>query len=350
MNEYQNWLNRQGIDWHAAYGSKFGDWPPPFPYHIPDEIQGIDSQYHQTTWCVEEALNFMEASKDGPWCMSVNIFDPHPPFDPPQEYKDKLDPKDMPLPKYKEGELDSKPASQRDCYYRGSANGMLQPTSEMTDDEKRQVIRDYYAEIMLIDDQVGRLIDYLEETGQRSNTVIIFMSDHGELLGDHGMYWKGGFLYDALLHVPLIFSCPGLIQQGVKSNALVELVDIAPTLLELSELPATKVMQGKSFADILLGKKDPDYHKDSVYAEYYYSAGRLHQICATMYFDGHYKVIVHHNDELGELYDLQTDPNEYDNLWNVAECADLRNSMVLKCFNHAIECNIDRVLGNTGMF
>lgn len=350
MNAYQDWLAEKGIDWLSAYGSSFGDWPAPKPYRLPDEIHGISPEYHQTTWCAEEALNFMEQSKGKPWCVSVNIFDPHPPFDPPDVYKEKLNIEDMPLPKYTEGELDNKPSEQKDCYENGNAHGIVTPTRGMTDREKRQVVRDYYAEVMLIDDQVGRLIDYLDQTGQRNNTVIIFMSDHGELLGDHGMYWKGGFLYHALLHVPLIFSCPGLIQQGLQSDALVELVDIAPTILELSELPASKAMQGKSFAGILTGKDDPHHHKDCTYAEYYYSAGRLHQVSATMYFDGRYKVIVHHNDELGELYDLETDPCEFDNLWNVPEHQELRSRMVLKCFNHAIECNIDRVLGNTGMF
>lgn len=61
----------------------------------------------------------------------------------------------------------------------------------MTDDEKRECTRDYYAEIELMDHQVGRLLDFLEERGLRENTIIVFMSDHGEMLGDHGIYWKG---------------------------------------------------------------------------------------------------------------------------------------------------------------
>ena len=73
--------------------------------------------------------------------------------------------------------------------------------------------------IKLIDDQLGRMLSALEETGQLENTIVIFMSDHGELLGDHGLIQKGCRFYDGLVRVPLIFSCPGRIQQGVVSDA-----------------------------------------------------------------------------------------------------------------------------------
>lgn len=357
INAYQDWLKEKGVDWHKAYDAPFDDWPTNTkvkPYSIPDHINGIEPQYHQTTWCVNEAIGFIDKVREEdackPWCISINVFDPHPPFDPPKEYKDKLRISDMPLPYYKDGELDNKPAEQKDCYSRGNANGQVIPTSILTDDEKREITRDYYAEIMLIDDQLGRLIDYLDKNNLRENTVIIFMSDHGEMLGDHGLYWKGGFLYESLLHVPLIFSCPGLIKQNLQSDALVELVDIAPTLLELSGLPVPKAMQGRSLKGILVGESDPHHHKDCVYAEYYYTAGRLHQVSATMYFDGRYKVIVHHNGPISELYDLEKDPHEYVNLWDDPDSMELRYQMVLKCFNNAIECNRDCVLGNTGMF
>lgn len=355
INAYQDWLKEEGVDWHKAYDAPFDDWPCKIkPYRIPDHINGIEPKYHQTTWCVNEAIKFIDQTRDAdpsqPWCISINVFDPHPPFDPPKEYKDKLNIADMPLPYYKEGELDNKPAEQQDCYERGSANGQVIPTKIITDDEKREITRDYYAEIMLIDDQLGRLIDYLDQNNLRENTVIIFLSDHGEMLGDHGIYWKGPFLYDCLVHVPLIFSCPGLIKQNLICDALVELVDIAPTMLELSELPVPKAMQGKSLKGILTGEADPHYHKDGVYAEYYYTAGRLWQVSATMYSDGHHKVIVHHNGPMSELYDLDKDPHEFRNLWDDPDSRSLREEMVLKCFNNAIESNIDRVLGNTGMF
>jgi arylsulfatase A-like enzyme len=345
VNNYQDWLKGKGVDWNTEYKSPCSDWPPVSGYPLPEHIQGMTEENHQTTWCVEKAMEFINQVKEGPWCVSINCYAPHPPFDPPESYKKRLNINEMPLPVYREGELDNKPAHQKDCYLNGSQKGMVRNTADMTDLEKKEVTRDYYAQIELIDTQLGRLITYLEETGQRENTVIIFMSDHGEMLGDHGIYWKGGYFYEGLIHVPLIFSCPGIIPQGVRSKALVELVDIAPTLLELSGIPAPRYMQGKSLSGILLGRQEADYHKDCVYAEYYFSAVMLHEVYATMYFDGRYKMIVHHNSEISEFYDLQKDPQEFDNLWNQNGYEKLQNQLVKKCFDHAVIANTDSVLG-----
>ena len=98
----------------------------------------------------------------------------------------------------------------------------------------------YYAMIQLIDEQFGRMLAALEETGQRENTVIIFTSDHGETLGDHGLIQKGCRFYEGLVRVPLIFAWQQQFMNGLKSDALVELVDKTPTLLELAGLNATR--------------------------------------------------------------------------------------------------------------
>ena len=145
------------------------EWPPRNGYMLPERIRGLKEENHQTTWCVDKAIEFMQnRTDDRPFCLSVNPFDPHPPFDPPQEYKDKLNIDDMPLPLWKEGELDNKPFAHKDCYLHGSQKGMVRDTVTMTDDEKREVTRDYYAEIELMDHQLGRLLDYLEESGLRN--------------------------------------------------------------------------------------------------------------------------------------------------------------------------------------
>lgn len=346
INKYQDWLKAKGVEWSEVYKSPCPTWPPKHGYPLPERIQGMTEENHQTTWCSEKAIEFIESAKEkGPWCASVNVYAPHPPFDPPESYKERLKIEDMPLPLYREGELDNKPFAHKDCYLNGSQNGMLRDTVGMTDMEKREVTRDYYAQVELIDTQLGRLIDYLEETGQRENTVIIFHSDHGEMLGDHGIYFKGGYFYEGLVHVPLVISCPGTILQDVRSNALVELLDLTPTVLDLAGLPIPEYIQGKSFAPILTGEAPPNDHKDCVYSEYYFSAMSLHEIHATMYFDGRYKIAVHHNSDISELYDLENDPCEYENLWNKDGYEKLQNELVKKCFDHAVLCNTDRVMG-----
>ena len=124
--------------------------------------------------------------------------------------------------------------------------------------DAKTLIAAYYAMIKQVDDQLGRMLEVLEETGQRENTMIIFTSDHGETLGDHGLIQKGCRFYEGLVRVPLIFSLPGQFVDGLRSDALVELVDKAPTLLELADLPIPEQMHGRSLLPILSGEAEPD--------------------------------------------------------------------------------------------
>ena len=342
VNKYQAWLKEQGIDWKEVYGGRYtsmSKWPPTENPGFHGKEVGVCPEIHQTTWCVSEAIEFIEKNKEKEkgWLISINPFDPHPPLDPPQEYKDRLNIDDMPLPLWKEGELDNKPDIQKHDYIAGGQNGGTDSIIGMSDEDKREKFRDYYAEIELIDDQLGRLLDYLDENGLRENTVVVFMSDHGEMSGDHGLYWKGAYFYEALTHVPLIFSCPGYIKEGLVSDALVELVDIAPTLCELLGYEVPYYMQGKSLKKLLCGECRPDYHKDAVYSEFYSCLVGCHDdIFATMYFDGRFKIINYHGKNYGELYDLEKDPDEYDNLWQRKEYQDLKNALIIKNFDQAI--------------
>ena len=112
----------------------------------------------------------------------------------------------------------------------------------------------YYAMVELIDHNVGRLLDHLEESGQRENTLFIFTSDHGEMLGDHGLISKGCRFYEGLVRVPLIMALPGRFRDARRCEALVELIDIAPTLLDLAGVPHPPRMQGRSLLPILAGE------------------------------------------------------------------------------------------------
>ena len=108
----------------------------------------------------------------------------------------------------------------------------------MNDHDHRLIKAAYWAMVDLIDKQVGRLLDYLDKSGQREDTLILFHSDHGENLGDHGMYLKGPYFYENNVHVPLIISWPARIPGGRRSRARVELTDVAPTLCEGAGLAA----------------------------------------------------------------------------------------------------------------
>ena len=110
-------------------------------------------------------------------------------------------------------------------------------------------------------------------------------------------------------------------------------------------MPKAGIMQGKSFLPILTGEAPADHHKDKIYTEFYFSTMLMHKIYATMMFDGRYKIAIHHGEDICELYDLENDPNEFHNLWNNPEYAALQTRLTKECFDHAILCNIDRVMG-----
>ncbi len=186
----------------------------------------------------------------------------------------------------------------------------------------------YYAMIKLIDDQVGRILDALEETGQRENTVIIFMSDHGEMLGDHGLIQKGCRFYEGLVRVPLIWVWPGKIAAGRQYSDLVELTDIAPTLLELAGERVPDAMQGKSLMPMLTGEAEEGLHREWVRCEYYDALDMPDGTYATMYRDGRYKLTVYHGHNLGELYDLVEDPNEFCDLWDDPEYVEVKLALM----------------------
>lgn len=330
-NDYQLWLKERGIEWDEHY--HLGDWKNIFP----KGEGGLPAEYQQTTWCAEEAIQFMEEKTDKPWLLSVNMFDPHPPFDPPLAYRERFNVEDMPLPKWKDGEMDNKPSIQQEDVKHGGQAGTGPCYTDMSDEQKQQATADYYAMVELIDEQVGRMMETLKATNQLDNTVVIFHSDHGEMLGDHGLYWKGAYFYEELVHVPLIISYPKKLQQNIQSNALVELVDLAPTILDLAGLDIPYYMQGRSLVSLMKGEVDPDYHKDYVYCEYYYALKEIHDVYATMYFDGTHKIIVHHEDTLGELYNLEQDPDEFDNLWSDPDYQTEKFELVKKCFDASIK-------------
>src|SRR5947209_12222474 len=123
--------------------------------------------------------------------------------------------------------------------------------SALADEQMRDIIRYTYGMISLVDDNVGRILRTLDETGLAGNTVVLFLSDHGELLGDHGLMTKGPFLYDGLIRVPMIWRWPGQWNARDVVEGICGLVDVAPTLYELAGAPAPLGSQGASLVPVL---------------------------------------------------------------------------------------------------
>lgn len=200
-------------------------WPTPLPRHaFTDDFCGR---------CALELLD--RTPRDQPWCLWVNFPGPHDPHDPPRELQQRYDDVDFPPPVNGEAEKNGQPI------------------------DHTQLRRNYAADCQGIDDWVGWIIDAVEQRGELENTIVIFFSDHGEMLGDHGR-WAKCTWYEPSVHVPLIVAGPG-IKAGQVSDALVELTDVHATCLELAGAPVPDGLDTRSFAPVLRGEADA--HRDA---------------------------------------------------------------------------------------
>ncbi len=316
---------------------------------------GVPTKYHHTTWCGETSVEFIKRNSGKPWLLSVNCFDPHPPFDPPEEYLSKYDKEKLPYPIFQESDIDhqklfrnidQQSVEAANPYSNGSEEAVYDKEIDYSNThdkpplnyDAREVKACYYASIELVDAQLGKMLDALEETGQRENTVIIFMSDHGELLGDHGLLYKGCRFYESLVRVPLIIAGTEEYLADVRTDALVELIDCAPTVLDIAGVVTPSFIQGESLYNLLTGKHNINRHKTHVISEFSDTLGfdGAKGSRGTMYFDGKYKMCRYPNEGIGELYDLENDPNEFIDLWNNDEYKDVKMEITEKHFDAMI--------------
>lgn len=314
---------------------------------------GISEEYHQTTWASERSKDFIRRNGGSPWFLSVNVFDPHPPFDPPANYMERYHRDDMPYPLFKDSDIEHQARYTRvDQQTRGGVDPTrYNPRLGLYGDDDvdpsdmhwippsnydaKQIKACYYAMIELIDTKVGEILDTLEETGQRENTIVIFTSDHGEMLGDHGILYKGCRFFEGLTHVPLVFSCPGTIKENLTASGLTDLVDMPKTILDFAGIDAPDMMQGRSLRPILTGGADPAFHKDFVVSHYNDSIVIPNGFSShgTMVFDGRYKTCLYHDANLGEIYDLQNDPDEFHDLWWDKDARELKSRLISRHVN-----------------
>ena len=191
----------------------------------------VKAEAHYSHWVAERAIDFINHPReDGEqFCLVANFFDPHHPFGAPQEYRDQIDADAIPAPNTREGELQNKPYQQT-AYSEKSYSGTAPGFQEYTEEQIREIRAQYFAMIALIDHEVGRILQALEAAGLAEDTLVVFTSDHGEMLGDHQQLLKGPQLYDDLCNVPLIMRWPGQITTGSECN---ELVPVSYTHLTL---------------------------------------------------------------------------------------------------------------------
>jgi arylsulfatase A-like enzyme len=283
---------KEHSDWHLMYSSP-----------LPKEL-------HQTTFITDRAIDFIsghrEKSPDSPFCCFVSYVDPHDPYDPPAPYDTMFSPDEMqePLPPAWSGrgnEILKK--SQEFCNYKSIADN----TQAV---KKLRAL--YHGSIRFIDDQVGRIIEFLERHGLVEDTIIVFTTDHGDMMGDHGLITKGVQFFDKGIRCPLIVYGKN-VKTGI-SGRLVCSLDFFPSFCDFAGIPETKrpPLEGKSFVNECYGKEDSDRWREVTVESTYQEGGRSVRGIVT---DDNWRFTVFELPETGEMFDLNTDPGEQDNLF-----------------------------------
>ncbi|MCZ7648428.1 MAG: sulfatase-like hydrolase/transferase [Planctomycetota bacterium] len=249
------------------------------------------------------ALDFLDGSlgKDAPWCCFVSVTEPHDPYICGEEAFAKYDVQKLDLAPNVHDDLAGRPN-----IYKKAARVW----AHLTDRQRREAMACYYASITEIDAQFGRLLDKLETSGQAENTIVVMTSDHGDLLGAHGLYCKNFTGAEEVYTIPMLLAGPG-VARGKSSSARVGLHELGPTLLELAhDKPLPEAPDRRSFAPVL---RDPARHErdfEQGYAEYF--GGRM-ILTQRVVWDGKWKLVFNGFD-FDELYDLEADPYELRNL------------------------------------
>ena len=202
-------------------------------------------------------------------------------------------------------------------YKRGTGEGWLPHDSMSTDEARRwkyqRYIKDYLSCVRSVDDQIGRVLDYLDENGLSENTIVVYTSDQGFYLGDHGWYDKR-FMYEQSLRMPFIMRYPGQIPANVENHDMLMNIDFAPTLMDFAGFAELEALQGLSFKSKISG--DEEEWRKSVYYHYYEYPFWHHVQPHYGIRNQRYKLIHFYYDiDAWELYDLQTDPSELNNLY-----------------------------------
>lgn len=315
-DDYSQWLESKGYKrptyWddpeeRAEYQRKSGA----VISRLPEELH-IDSFVGaQAVEAIREA-----ASGGTPFCYWVSFNSPHAPHDPPQRFLDMYKDREIPAPARHEGE----PFDKSEARYEWQSGlekffAMTSTLYKWTDEQIKERRAHYYATITLVDHWIGRIIDTLKETGQYNNTIILFTSDHGDLQGDHNLLEKG-VCYEPAVRIPFLVHYPARFSPGV-SDEFVTLMDIAPSFLNWAGLRVPEGMEGADLTP-LLEKSGEWQSRDAVFSE----CGPM-----TMIRTREWKLILEPKIENRELYNMESDPEEFHNLYSEESCRKIRDEL-----------------------
>jgi arylsulfatase A-like enzyme len=323
---YERWFHAdgRGDEKLRAYWQNAGD--------TKDAAQTWHSKlplaWHNSPWTADRAIDWIKRDRDRPFCTWVSFPDPHHPFDCPEPWSRLHDPAEVDLPKHRERTFEGRPwwheavlikeptgpkenAETRKAYSRIGAQ---------TDEQLREIIANTYGQISLIDHEVGRILIALEEAGIAESTYVIYFSDHGDWLGDHGLILKGPMHYEGLLRVPLLVRGPG-VRAGAVTDQPVSTLDLGPTILDLGGAPALQTQHGQSLRPLIEGTGTREFALNEW--ELLPTRAGVALSLRTVRTRTH-KMTVDLQSRAGELYDLMNDPDELSNLYDAPNAAPVR--------------------------
>lgn len=343
--DYRRWLRAQDPSAEALWRPEAGR---PTPHKAEQAWHcAIPEELHYNTWVADRAIAFLESHpRDEPFFLWCSFPDPHHPYCPPAPWHSMYDPVDVPMPLRREGELDDLPFFYRRVYEQGMPlSGRFGPT-RMRDEQLREILALTYGMISHVDHNLGRVLDALERLDLRETTIVCFLSDHGDMMGDHWIINKGPFHLNGLLSMPFLWSCPGLFPEGVVSNGLVSYLDFAPTILNLADVtvpeglapPEPEAAQqlapwpGISFEPQLRGEADSLQDSVVVENDEDYLGLRLRTLVTDRY-----QITVYPGQSYGELFDLQEDPGQLRNLWDDPASQELKRDLLIRLMERLVE-------------
>lgn len=338
---YAIWMEDNGLgDWREYFQPVPGETASKAPrkglkggYTRADRHWQLPEEFHYTNWTGERSLAYLDAHGKGekPFFLWASFHDPHPPYTVSEPWASMYDPEDMEVDRVTPGEHGRNPPhfaltqetdpDFRDWHSPFTAHGCeshLYPEDELRKDKAT-----YFGMMSFLDAEVGKILDRLDALGITDNTLVVFSTDHGHFLGQHGLIAKGPFHYEDMLRIPMIVRMPGKVPAGVVSDDLQSLVDLAPTFLDLIGAIIPGEMQGVSQWDNWQGGAAA---RNFVLCENRHNPRMPH---VETYIDRDHKVTVYREADFGELFDLANDPGEINNLWNDPASQGLKTSMLL---------------------
>ena len=274
-----------------------------------------------------------------PLFLEIGFPGPHPPYDPIPRYAAPYLERDLPLPSRVEEDVAGQPAPFLELRRHNtevdhdSVVHQLAPTREQLHRQRAY----YLANVTMIDEKIGQILEALEARGYLENAVAIFTSDHGDCLGDHGHSQKWT-MYDIITRVPAIVWSPGRFAGSRTVDALCQQMDIAPAILEMAGLPIPKTMEAESIAPALRGEAWPG--RPYVFAEHARDAILQATEHMSMIRSRDWKLVHFVDGACGQLFDLKADPGEVRNLWDDPACARVKQRLLGELLNWRIRSGL----------